>query len=63
MNLPTKNPNDAYYASHTTAGDSGTPSPGKQLVFNESGYMYILRDNGKTVPLKQVRVDSIADFY
>uniref|UniRef100_A0A2N9J920 non-specific serine/threonine protein kinase n=1 Tax=Fagus sylvatica TaxID=28930 RepID=A0A2N9J920_FAGSY len=43
-----------FQLSHTTAGDSGTSSPGKQLVFNESGYMYILRDNGKTVPLKQV---------
>ena len=58
INLPTENPNDAYYASHTTTADSG-----KQLVFNESGYLYIVRDNGKTVPLKQVRVDSIADFY
>jgi hypothetical protein len=31
INLPTDNPNEAYYASQTTAGDSNTSSPGKQL--------------------------------
>ena len=28
INLPTDNPNEAYYESQTTAGDSGTSSPG-----------------------------------
>ena len=64
INLPTNNSNEAYYASQTTAGDSSNPSsPGKQLVFNESGYLFILRDNNQSVALKQEKVDSTADFY
>ena len=62
INLPTDSPNEAYYISGTS-GDSNTSSPGKQVVFNESGYMYILRENGQTFFLKQVKVDSTADFY
>nr|POE53873.1 g-type lectin s-receptor-like serine/threonine-protein kinase lecrk2 [Quercus suber] len=63
INLPTDNPNEAYYESHTTAGDSGTSSPGEQLVFNESGYMYLRRENNQRVALRQARVGSTADFY
>jgi hypothetical protein len=63
INLPTDNPNDAYYRSQTTAGDSNTSSPGKQLIFNESGYMYIVRENNQTFPVGPVKLDSIADFY
>ena len=59
INLPTDNPNDAYY----TAGDSSASSPGKQLVFNESGYIYILKNNSQTFPLSQATVGSTADFY
>ena len=59
INLPTDNPNDAYY----TAGDSSTLSPGKQLVLNESGYIYILKNNSQTFPLSQAMVGSTADFY
>ncbi|KAK4607338.1 hypothetical protein RGQ29_001247 [Quercus rubra] len=63
INLPTDNPNEAYYESQTTAGDSGTSSPGEQLVFNESAYMYIRRENNQMVALSQARVGSTADFY
>ena len=37
-------------------------NPGKQLVFNQSGYIYILRDNNQTLPLQE-RLESSADFY
>uniref|UniRef100_A0A2N9J6P9 Receptor-like serine/threonine-protein kinase n=1 Tax=Fagus sylvatica TaxID=28930 RepID=A0A2N9J6P9_FAGSY len=63
INLPTDNPNEAYYASQTTAGDSNQSSPGKQLVFNESGYLFIMRENNQRFALKQGKVDSTADFY
>ena len=65
INLPTDNPNDPYYKSGTTAtaGDSGTSSPGKQLVFNNSGYIYVLRENNQTFPLTKVTLESTADFY
>uniref|UniRef100_A0A2N9HW91 Non-specific serine/threonine protein kinase n=1 Tax=Fagus sylvatica TaxID=28930 RepID=A0A2N9HW91_FAGSY len=63
INLPTDNPNEAYYASQTTAGDSNPSSPGKQLIFNESGYLFILRENNQRFALKQEKVDSTANFY
>ena len=63
INLPTDNPNEAYYESQTTAGDNGTLSPGKELVFNESSYMYILKDDNQKVALRPARVESTADFY
>ena len=63
INLPTDNPNEAYYESQTTAGDNGTLSPGKELVFNESSYMYILKDDNQRVALRPARVESTADFY
>ncbi|XP_030923318.1 G-type lectin S-receptor-like serine/threonine-protein kinase LECRK2 [Quercus lobata] len=63
INLPTDNPNEAYYESQTTAGDNGTLSPGKELVFNESGYMYIMKDDNQRVALRPARVESTADFY
>ncbi|KAF3974619.1 hypothetical protein CMV_002069 [Castanea mollissima] len=63
INLPTDNPNDPYYNSKTTAGDSGTSSPGKQLVFNSSGYIYVLRENNQTLLLTKVKLEPTADFY
>ncbi|XP_062083919.1 G-type lectin S-receptor-like serine/threonine-protein kinase RLK1 [Humulus lupulus] len=45
INLPTDFANRPYYASGTDEGtDSSTA--GKQLVFNETGNMYVLRANG-----------------
>ncbi|XP_075633795.1 G-type lectin S-receptor-like serine/threonine-protein kinase RLK1 [Castanea sativa] len=66
INLPTDNANDPYYNSGTdaTVGDSGTSgTAGKQLVFNNSGYIYILRENNQTFLLSQVKLDSTAGFY
>ncbi|KAB5565154.1 hypothetical protein DKX38_005208 [Salix brachista] len=60
MNLPTKFAYDAYYISATY--DASNPSnSGHQLIFNESGYMYILRRNGQRSYLTEGTVPT--DFY
>ncbi|KAK9999254.1 hypothetical protein SO802_018857 [Lithocarpus litseifolius] len=61
INLPTNNPSEAYYTSGTS--DSVTSNPGKQLVFNQSGDIYILRDNNQKLSLRQVKLESAAEFY
>uniref|UniRef100_A0A2N9J6Q9 Receptor-like serine/threonine-protein kinase n=1 Tax=Fagus sylvatica TaxID=28930 RepID=A0A2N9J6Q9_FAGSY len=58
INLPTTYANEAYYESGTL-GDSNTSSPGKQLVFNESGYMFILRENNQRFALTQGELDTM----
>ncbi|XP_018832270.2 G-type lectin S-receptor-like serine/threonine-protein kinase RLK1 [Juglans regia] len=65
INLPTDYANAPYYASGTTSSDDTNPSsPGRELVFNESGYMFILRENDQRFPLKQgQQVESSSDFY
>ncbi|KAL3599749.1 hypothetical protein D5086_007667 [Populus alba] len=45
MNLPTKFVYDDYYTSETYDASNSSNS-GYRLIFNESGYMYILRRNG-----------------
>ncbi|XP_021676545.2 G-type lectin S-receptor-like serine/threonine-protein kinase LECRK3 [Hevea brasiliensis] len=44
VNLPSTHTNEPYYESGTE-GDSNSSSPGYQLIFNSSGYLYILREN------------------
>ena len=61
INLPTNNPSEAYYTSGTS--DSVTSNPGKQLVFNQSGDIYILRDNNRKLSLRLVKLESAAEFY
>ncbi|KAE8037039.1 hypothetical protein FH972_009665 [Carpinus fangiana] len=64
INLPTTYANEAYYASGTVADSaSNLSSPGRQLRFNESGYVYILRENDQIFPLSQKKVGSADDFY
>ncbi|KAK4856968.1 hypothetical protein QYF36_023211 [Acer negundo] len=55
VNLPTKYVYDDYYNSRT--------SEGYRVMFNESGYMYILRRNDQRFILTTVRPVSTADFY
>ncbi|KAL0658870.1 hypothetical protein Bca4012_079455 [Brassica carinata] len=50
--------NFAYYASNTK-----NQNPGTQLVFNESGYMYILQRNNSRFYLKEDVPVSSKDFY
>ncbi|KAF5447894.1 hypothetical protein F2P56_033411 [Juglans regia] len=44
INLPTNEPNTPYYVKESTVGGNAS-NPGKQFVFDESGYMYILKEN------------------
>ncbi|PQM38490.1 G-type lectin S-receptor-like serine/threonine-protein kinase RLK1 [Prunus yedoensis var. nudiflora] len=45
INFTTESTNTPYYGTATTTG-TVPGSEGKQLVFNDSGYMYVLRENG-----------------
>ncbi|CAB4281747.1 unnamed protein product [Prunus armeniaca] len=45
INFTTASTNTPYYGSATTTG-TVPGSEGKQLVFNDSGYLYVLRENG-----------------
>ncbi|XP_008243609.2 PREDICTED: G-type lectin S-receptor-like serine/threonine-protein kinase RLK1 [Prunus mume] len=45
INFTTGSTNTPYYGSATTTG-TVPGSEGKQLVFNDSGYLYVLRENG-----------------
>ncbi|XP_035541170.1 G-type lectin S-receptor-like serine/threonine-protein kinase RLK1 [Juglans regia] len=44
INLPTNEPNTPYYEKESTV-EGNASNPGKQFVFDESGYMYILKEN------------------
>ncbi|MCZ6919651.1 MAG: hypothetical protein O7C60_05065 [Rickettsia endosymbiont of Ixodes persulcatus] len=48
INLPTDFPNEPYYQQN-----SEVSSPGKQLVFNDSGYFYILKENDERIAITQ----------
>ncbi|ESR59190.1 hypothetical protein CICLE_v10018185mg, partial [Citrus x clementina] len=61
-NLPTDLAYDAYYISGTYDSTNSSNS-GYQVMFNESGYMYILRRNGRRFDLTTERLVPAADFY
>jgi hypothetical protein len=64
INLPTTYANEAYYQSHTAADSASvSSSPGRQLVFNESGNIYILTENDQQFPLAGVKAGSADAFY
>ncbi|KAJ6704722.1 G-TYPE LECTIN S-RECEPTOR-LIKE SERINE/THREONINE-PROTEIN KINASE SD2-5 [Salix purpurea] len=62
MNLPTKVAYDAYYTSGTYDASNSSNS-GYQLIFNESGYMYIPRRNGPTEDLTKKQHFLLLHFY
>nr|KJB55324.1 hypothetical protein B456_009G070900 [Gossypium raimondii] len=62
VNLPSKHVNDPYYKI-VTAGDSNSSSPGFQLVFNESGYLFVLRENEERSVLTPTITGSAKDLY
>ncbi|KAM1753087.1 hypothetical protein ACFX12_005714 [Malus domestica] len=62
VNLPTDFANNPYFATDTTAG-TVEGSQGKQLVFNSSGYMFVLRENGGRVTLTGPQGVSTRDNY
>ncbi|KAB2080459.1 hypothetical protein ES319_A05G069200v1 [Gossypium barbadense] len=62
VNLPSKHVNDPYYKI-VTAGDSNSSSPGFQLIFNESGYLFVLRENEERSVLTPTITGSAKDLY
>ncbi|XP_024159152.1 G-type lectin S-receptor-like serine/threonine-protein kinase RLK1 [Rosa chinensis] len=62
INLPTEFVNAPYYASDTT-GDSNSSTAGTKLEFNSSGYMYVLRENGEKLTIKEAETVSARSFY
>ncbi|XP_059430936.1 G-type lectin S-receptor-like serine/threonine-protein kinase RLK1 [Corylus avellana] len=63
INLPTVDPNDPYYKTGITAGDLNTSNSGKQLVFNASGYFYILRENEERITIEQRILSTENNLY
>ncbi|KAL9455308.1 hypothetical protein AB3S75_010676 [Citrus x aurantiifolia] len=61
-NLPTGDAYDAYYISGTY-DPANSSNSGYRVMFNESGYMYILRRNGGRFDLTTESVVPAADFY
>ncbi|KAG5517639.1 hypothetical protein RHGRI_038136 [Rhododendron griersonianum] len=62
INIPTRYLNEPYYRTGTDDAVNSSNS-GTQLVFNESGYMYVLRENGGKFMLSQGAITSNAVFY
>ncbi|XP_022774061.1 G-type lectin S-receptor-like serine/threonine-protein kinase LECRK3 [Durio zibethinus] len=60
--LPTDNAYGAYYNSDTNDIANDTNS-GFRLVFNESGYLYVVRRNGNNKNLTSGSISSPQDFY
>ncbi|GAU37293.1 hypothetical protein TSUD_354490 [Trifolium subterraneum] len=62
INLPSGYANENYYESGTVAID--TSSAGTQLVFDRSGYLYVLRENNDRFNVSEgVNKVSTTDFY
>lgn len=62
VNLPTENPSDPYYKSGTGA-ESNSSTAGRQLVFNQSGAIYVLREDDEKFILTQGGRVSPSEYY
>uniref|UniRef100_A0A803R797 Receptor-like serine/threonine-protein kinase n=2 Tax=Cannabis sativa TaxID=3483 RepID=A0A803R797_CANSA len=62
VNLPTDDANNPYYASGTDER-SNSSTAGTQLVFNETGNLYILRVNNEIFSLSSEDIVSARDNY
>ncbi|KAM6578994.1 hypothetical protein CsatB_030831 [Cannabis sativa] len=58
INLPSNYTNEPYYATNITKGTATT-----QVVFNESGYLYVSIGKGERLILTRGRVVSTMDYY
>ncbi|XP_030448014.1 G-type lectin S-receptor-like serine/threonine-protein kinase LECRK2 [Syzygium oleosum] len=61
INLPSNYTNEAYYSAKT--GSSNSPTAGKELVFSNSGSLFVSREDGEKVYLSQGKIPSTSDFY
>ncbi|KAH0997995.1 hypothetical protein GBA52_021859 [Prunus armeniaca] len=62
INLPSNFANEPYYSTDTTSG-TVAGSEGRELVFNVSGYLYVLRENGGKYNLPVGEAVSARDNY
>ncbi|XP_057952908.1 G-type lectin S-receptor-like serine/threonine-protein kinase LECRK4 [Malania oleifera] len=62
LNVPTESVNEPYYLSGTK-DEQNSSNSGNRVVFNESGYLFILRRNGGSFDLTTGQVPSSRDFY
>ncbi|KAL5567260.1 hypothetical protein UlMin_030424 [Ulmus minor] len=62
INLPTNFANEPYYQSGTT-GESNSSREGIQLVFNESGLLFVLRKDNERFNLTTGGLVSARDYY
>ncbi|KAL7619199.1 hypothetical protein Lser_V15G02573 [Lactuca serriola] len=60
--IPTGNVYDAYYSSDTFDSSNST-NRGEQLMFDTTGYMYLLRRNGQTFTLTPRALLPSGDYY
>ncbi|KAK3205060.1 hypothetical protein Dsin_019106 [Dipteronia sinensis] len=62
INLPTDFANEPYYETKTN-DDTNTSSNGHQVVFNQSGYLYLQLMNDQRLPLTRRVETSASNFY
>ncbi|XP_030513461.1 G-type lectin S-receptor-like serine/threonine-protein kinase LECRK2 [Rhodamnia argentea] len=62
INLPSDYANEPYYSAKTD-GSSNASTAGKELVFSDSGSLFVLRENGEKFYLSQGQIPSTSDFY
>ncbi|XP_059649450.1 G-type lectin S-receptor-like serine/threonine-protein kinase LECRK3 [Cornus florida] len=62
INLPTDYPNEPYFTSGTQ-DDNDASNAGSRFVFNQSGYLYVLRANGQKSMISQGGIVSATDNY
>ena len=62
INWPSEYTNENYYTSGTNINPNSS-SPGKQLEFNESGSIYVLRENNEMFTLTRAEENSSVDHY
>jgi hypothetical protein len=64
INFPTIEPALSYYEKKSIADDSNASSPGRQLVFNESGYIEIIKQNGERINLTEgIRIPTGNSYF
>ncbi|KAL3751072.1 hypothetical protein ACJRO7_011962 [Eucalyptus globulus] len=63
INLPSNHANEEYDITKTAGDSNRSASSGKELVFSDSGSLFVLKENGEEVYLSQAKVPSASDFY
>ncbi|XP_039163042.1 G-type lectin S-receptor-like serine/threonine-protein kinase LECRK1 [Eucalyptus grandis] len=63
INLPSNRANEEYNITKTADDSNGSASSGKELVFSDSGSLFVLKENGEEVYLSRAKVPSASDFY